>query len=63
MAGDAMTMPELLTWLNSGGIVALLLFNIQLGLTGKVIPSSVVRSIVREVVHVLIDEGVIKKAE
>lgn len=48
---------EILTYINTGGIVAVLVWMVHLGLTGKVVPrdllDEVISSVVREVLREL----------
>jgi hypothetical protein len=45
-----------LTAINTGGLVAALLYGLYLGLSGKVVPASLLRQIISQVVEEVLDE-------
>lgn len=51
-----MTAPELLTYVNSAGVIGLLSLAIWLGYSGKVIPSALLDEIVRATVLAILEE-------
>lgn len=51
-----MTAPELLTYVNSAGVIGLLVLAVWLGYSGKVVPSSLLDEIVRATVIAILEE-------
>lgn len=51
-----MTPPEILTYINTGGIIAVLVYFLWLGITGKVVSRNVLDEIITAVVKAVMDE-------